>query len=116
MSDLVEHAKIELELLGEDEWLVEGFLKIVQDFADMGHSGSSAAHSIAVLERLLQFKNLTPLTDNPKEWHDVSSGSFPNMWQSTRDVSAFSDNGGKTYYFVEGDDPSVKHRSVHVEP
>jgi hypothetical protein len=106
MSNLVDHAKVELDLLGEDEWLVEGYLKIIQDFADMGHSGSSAAHSIAVLERLLQFGNLTPLTDDSREWMAVDG----NMWQSTRNPEAFSTDGGKTHYFLsEGSDPKVIH-------
>lgn len=110
MSNLVNHAKRELELLDEDTWLTSGILKIVQDFADMGHSGSSAAHTIGVLSRLLQFKNLTPLTDDPYEWNHVHR----EIWQNARDPEAFSNDKGKTYYILSegGDD---QHREpLHI--
>ncbi len=66
MSNLVEHARRELELVGEEEEFIEGYLKVIQAFADMGHSGGSASVAIPVIQTLLQFKNLKPLTDNPE--------------------------------------------------
>ena len=104
MSKLVEHAKRELELLGEEPETIEGYLKVVQAFADMGHSGGSASVAIPVLNELLQFKNLKPLTDDPKEWfeHDGGYGVENNyvFWQNIRNGAAFSHDGGKTYYLV----------------
>ncbi len=43
MSNLVDHAKRELELLGEDPKFVEGYINVIKAFADMGHSGGSAS-------------------------------------------------------------------------
>ena len=112
VSNLVEHAKVELALLDEADWLVEGYLKIIQDFADMGHSGSSAIHSVAILERLLLFQNLTPLTDDPSEWNEVTVylGGKPT-WQNNRNPAAMSEDGGKTYILQSEEGPSEE---IHI--
>lgn len=102
MSNLVDHARRELVLIGEDEWLTDGLCKVIAAFAEMGHSGSSAAHSTAVLERLLRFQPLAPLTDDPAEWfdHGEEMGGGP-LWQNIRDSRAMSTDGGKTYTLVD---------------
>ena len=114
MSNLVKHARKELELVGEEERTVEGYLRVIQEFADMGHSGGSASVAIPVINRLLQFKNLKPLTNNPEEWDDRSteSGGVP-LWQNNRNSEAFSDNGGKSYYLLSerAEDGSIWHTS-----
>ncbi len=119
MSNLVEHAKRELELMGKDDpWFDEGCVKVVQAFADMGHSGGSAAAAIPIINALLQFKNLSPLTDNPIEWiHHESEKS--DIWQSCRNSEAFSNDGGITYYLLSegGNDQHREplHESVKSE-
>ena len=43
------------------------------------------------------------LTDDPDEWqyHDETVwGAKGGIWQNRRDPSAFSTDGGKTYYFT----------------
>jgi len=119
---LVDHAKRELEILGEDEDLIEGILKIVQAFSDMGHSGTSAWYTIGVLDRLLRFQNLSDLTDDPSEWIHISEqqwGHPGGIWQSNRNSEAFSNDGGKTYYLLsEGANDSHReplHISKHKE-
>lgn len=115
-SGLVNFARKELELLGEDEDVIEGYLKVIQAFVDMGHSGESAFASIGVLHQLLQYKNLMPLTDDPDEWQYITGdvwGVEGGIWQSVRDGEAFSNDGGKQYYLLSegGND---KHReSLH---
>ncbi len=118
-SNLVLHARTELKALGEDPETIDGYIKVVQAFAEMGHSGGSASVAVPVLVALLQFKNLRPLTDNPEEWHfhgpefwDGTNG----IWQNKRDGEAFSNDGGKTYYLLsEGgrdkNDDNVMHTS-----
>jgi hypothetical protein len=123
-SNLVEHAKQELALIGEEPETVEGYLNIIQAFADMGHSGGSAAIAVPVLTRLLQYKNLSPLTDDPDEWifHNKNThGASEDLWQNKRDFEAFSTDGGKTYFrFSEntrrwhGGVKRHYHQSVHV--
>ena len=128
MSNLIDHAERELELLGNDEAMNQGILAMVAVFSTMGHSGSSAEYTTQVLARLLRYENLTPLTDDPDEWNDVSHYGGPDSpatWQCRRNPEAFSLDGGKTYYLLserfteEGGvrkDEKVFHESKHVEP
>lgn len=119
MSNLVDHARRELESIGEEPETIEGYLKVIQAFAEMGHSGGSASVAIPVIHQLLQFKPLGALTDNPAEWffHEESvAGVKGGFWQNIRDGEAFSTDGGKTYYLLsEGanaHNPSPLHESV----
>ena len=105
---LIKHAERELKLAGmfdEDAdyngKLAPTIMEVVKVFASFGHSGGSAGISIAVLEKLLRFQNLTPLTNNPDEWNDVSEMNGSPMWQSNRNPSCFSTDNGKTYYSVD---------------
>ena len=101
-SNLVAHARRELRLLGEDPDTIRGLCKVVQAFADMGHSGSSAHATTQYLERLLRFQPLTDLTDNPSEWIDRHAEGMTQtpLWQSRRNSEAFSTDAGKTYYLL----------------
>ena len=98
---LIDHARRELDLIGEDNETKEGLLKVVQAFADMGHSGWSAHFCANALDQLLRYRPLSPLTNDPAEWIDRTqiSGGTP-MWQSARNPEAFSNDGGKTYYLL----------------
>lgn len=100
MSNLVEHAKRELSFFDNDPWIDEGIINVVQAFADMGHSGGSASWAIPVINELLQFKNLRPLTDDPGEWMVVGGTGVDRIWQSQRNSEAFSNDGGKTFYLL----------------
>jgi hypothetical protein len=122
MSNLVNHARHELELVESDPWLIDGMVKVVQAFADMGHSGGSASIAIPMLHDLLQFKNLAPLTDDPSEWEDQTemTGGSVRLWQNKRNSEAFSLNGGVTYYLLsenEEREPEnyIFHASEHFE-
>jgi len=108
MSNLVDHAKQELDILaskGEpDEELNQIIVECVEKFAEYGHSGGSAGWAIPVLNDLLHFKNLSPLTDNQDEWMEVLDGGLLyrgyTVWQSRRNPEAFSHDGGLTYYLL----------------
>lgn len=107
MSSLVQHAERELARLGNDDDFNRSVIRSIEEFAKYGHSGSSAMYAIPLIGELLQFHNLTPLTDDPREWNEVG----PNLWQSARRPDAFSDDGGKTYRIQE----SVPvHKSEHI--
>ena len=109
MSNLVNHAKRELEMIGEEPEIVEGYLKMIRIFAKMGHSGGSASVFIPTLNQLLQFKNLMPLTNNPNEWNDVGN----KMWQNNRNSAAFSNNGGKTYWLLSEGAHAQNRKPLH---
>jgi len=106
MSNLVDHARREFALIGEEQWLTDGLCKVIAAFAEMGHSGFSAEHSTAVLEKLLRYQPLSPLTDDPAEWEDRSELSGYPIWQNIRDSRAMSRDGGKTYTLV-GEEPQT---------
>jgi hypothetical protein len=98
-SNLVAHARRELTIIGEDQDTIDGLLKVVQAFADMGHSGASAHFASLYLDKLLRYQPLSDLTANPDEWIDRhADGTSPvPCWQSARNPEAFSSDGGKTY-------------------
>lgn len=123
MSDSVEYAKSELARITKDgdglqNAINKNILDIVKLFASQGHSGLSAGYAISVLERLLRFKPLTPLTGEDDEWTDVSGKMGWKCFQNKRcssvfktvdaqgnmieahdiDAIAFSDNGGLTWF------------------
>jgi hypothetical protein len=99
-SNLVQHAERELKAIGEEQEFIDGYLKMLTVFADMGHSGGSASVFIPTLNALLNFKNLGPLTKDPDEWMDVGEMSGFPFWQSKRCADAFSTDGGQTYYLL----------------
>lgn len=125
-SPLVEYAHAELQRAGMFDAdadyggaLGHAVLEVVKVFARQEHSGMSAALSISLLGRLLQFRPLSPISGNPDEWQDVSEASGEPMWQNRRDGTAFSKNGGKSWYLldelkVDQGDGFVSYR--HPEP
>ena len=101
-SELVEHARRELALLGEnDEWFVESIAAAIKGFHGCGHSGGSGPIAIDYLARLLSHEALSPLTSDPAEWIDRSEISSHPLWQNARDSRAMSEDGGKTYWMVD---------------
>lgn len=101
MSNLEEHARKELELVGEEPEVIDWFCRVIAEFSSMSHSGSSAFITTHMLHELLQFKNLSPLTNNPDEWIDVSDyADGKPMWQNKRNSEAFSTDHGETYWLV----------------
>lgn len=96
MSNLVNHARREMQILGCTEEDTEHVVRVIQSFADIGMSGGSAGWYIGLVGKLVRFKPLTDLTNDPKEWIVVGDG----VWQSARDSEAFSKNGGRTYYLL----------------
>lgn len=116
-SNLVKHARRELQLIGEEPETIEWYLKVIQTFAEFGHSGGSASVAIPTLNHLLQYKNLAPLTDDPTEWvcHEESiSGVKDGLWQNVRNSEAFSYDGGKTYYLLSERDDQGKPKKFHI--
>ena len=81
-------------------------VKMVEQFAEEGHSGYSASLCLALFKRVAAFRPLSPLL-NPMqtgEFHDVSgpSGTPSNTTlQSTRLSSLFSEDSGRTWYDID---------------
>ena len=76
--------------------------EICKLFAEQGHSGLSANITLQLLEKLLVKSNtLSPLTNNPDEWMDVTEMSGYKLHQSKRKFSCFSNDGLNTYYDID---------------
>lgn len=113
---LVEYAKSELDKIAKDddgmqEMMNKDILEIVEIFSNQGHSGFSASYALSVLERLLRFKPLSPLTGNDDEWREPfdlkgtrqnkrCSSVFKRADGTCHDNNAIivSDNGGITWF------------------
>lgn len=115
-SNLVAHARRELATIGEDKAHAESLIEMVKIFAKQGHSGGSAPIAIAQLTALLNFENLSPLTDDPEEWYfhgEETWGAKGGIWQNKRNGEAFSQDGGKTYYLLSESSHNFAKRPYH---
>jgi hypothetical protein len=115
MSGLVSYAQDELNRAGlfdEDSdyngMLGNAALEIVKVFSKQGHSGFSAEVVTQLVEKLMRYEPLSPLTYEPSEWNDVSEASGAPMWQNRRKGTVFSTDGGKTYYDIDDPKREVK--------
>ncbi len=106
-SNLVKHAKVELELLGYDlndkvegpnKWMCENVLELLKVFSKQGHSGSSAPYCISLFSKLANFEPVCPLTGNDDEWTEVSD----NLYQNKRCSHVFKNGKDGTAYDIEG--------------
>lgn len=71
-------------------------LQIVKMFSEQGHSGFSASYAINILEKLLRFEPITPLTGNDDEWTELDYDK-DTKYQNKRCSRVFKDADGKAY-------------------
>lgn len=113
-ENLTSFAKKELEIAGlfdkdsdYDGMLGEAVLELIQKFASQGHSGGSAAVVTAVFDKLVRWKPLSEINDSIEEWRlvidDDPAAPGKSLHQSRRLPSAFSNDGGKTYWDIDED-------------
>lgn len=116
MSNLVNHAKEELNILLEKakksgdpmgikmQELINGqLLDIVKIFSEQGHSGFSAGYAISCLIKLFEFKPLTPLTGDEDEWGEPWDCNGKVTQQNRRYIKVFRDNmDNSTAHMIEG--------------
>jgi len=102
-----DHAKEELKRAGlfdkDSDYggaLGDAVMELMDVFRKQGHSGSSASMTIDLFSRLAKQQALTPITNDPKEWNDMSKYEDNPMWQNERDSRYFSKDGGKTWWNV----------------
>jgi hypothetical protein len=103
MSNLHKHALMEFKAAkwlddnGEycddmQEAICTHVLKLLDVFADGGHSGSSAPYAINMFSRLAKFEPIAPLTGEDWEWHDTG-----HCYQNKRASHVFKDYNGECY-------------------
>lgn len=118
MSNLIRHAEYEMKKVELDKkdsdyggMLYIAVMELVTVLSKQGHSGFSHSLVMDIFNRVANFKTLSPLTDDPEEWNDVSdmgSDKDKKFWQSKREPSCFSYDNGKTYYSVDDENREVK--------
>lgn len=115
MSRLIEHAKREMELAGLYDkdadfggMIPQAVMALIEVHAKQGHSGASHTLTMSLFNTLASFKALSPLTNDPSEWIDRTKESGRPMWQSARQSSCFSQDGGKTYYDIDENVNEIK--------
>jgi hypothetical protein len=104
MPSLYEYAENELTRAGllEDsdnmygDMIGTAVLEVVKVFSEQGHSGMSAELSIAILEKLLRYEPLSPLTFESDEWFESRDG----IYQNRRKFTVFSNDELKTWYDI----------------
>ena len=111
MSNFHKHALIEFKAAGwlnddgtfKDEMqgmICNHVMKLLDVFADEGHSGSSAPYAINMFEKLAKFESLVPITGEDWEWVDVAEQSGRTLWQNKRCGHVFKDEDGA--YDIDG--------------
>jgi hypothetical protein len=124
MSNLVDHAEVELSLIGmgkdaPDEMnrlMHDNLIEIIEKFAEQGHSGFSASYAIGLLQKLMGFEPISDLTGDDSEWTDVSNG----MWQNKRCSHVFKDKDhaydieGRIFYTKDDRSDTYTNGKSHV--
>ena len=107
MSNLVEFAQEELNRIIESckddkegynmqQAINKNIMDIIKMFSDQGHSGMTASYTISMLNRLLNYKPITPLTGEDDEWTKLDYGDRL-AYQNKRCPSVFKDSQGRAY-------------------
>lgn len=122
MSNLTKHAEYELSLLGGKDCEMQqainkNILEIVKIFSEEGHSGFSANYATNIINKLLRFEPITPLTGDESEWGEDFDGDGTR--QNKRCSHVFIDKDGKAYdingrVFVEPDGCSYTNKDSSV--
>jgi hypothetical protein len=115
-----ELARIEVEPGDEmQDEINRHILRMVRTFAREGHSGSSAPYAISILQKLLRYEPLGPLTGDDSEWNNVSDMAGEETWQNNRCSHVFKGADGRAYdingrVFVEPDGACYTSRDSRV--
>lgn len=118
---LLEHAKRELKLAGydisdkgcdmhNDEEHFTGYVnscarsayELIETLSKADHSGMSIGITLDIFNKLAKWKTLTPLTNNPDEWTQLSDCESA-CYQSKRNPSCFTSDF-KTYHDIDADE------------
>ena len=100
MSNLITYAKSELDIIGmtedsKDKMNIDMrkcILDIMELFSDQGHSGFSASYCTGIVEKLMKYEPLTPLTGADSEWTEVSFDDKLPVFQNKRCPHVFKEN------------------------
>jgi hypothetical protein len=98
----------------------QSVLDVLRAFSLAGHSGFSAPYAIGIIEKILRWQPLSPLTGEPDEWTEIGMDGEKSIFQNKRDSSVFKDGEDAPAYCVEGkvfvypDGVAVQHGGSRV--
>lgn len=112
MSNLLEHARNELKLIGMTEdaademnaAITKDILQLIEIFSEQGHSGFSANYCISMFEKLARYETIAPITGEDGEWTDVGNYDGRVVYQNKRASNIFrevSENGNVISYQID---------------
>lgn len=82
-----------------DVWGAKCVLRLIDTFAEQGHSGLSASWTLEIFNKLASYKPLSELTSDPNEWFMYNDGEYQNK----RCPAVFTtDSTFKTAYYLDG--------------
>lgn len=102
--NLTAYAEQEMKAVGLHEpdadyggMIYDAVLELVKTFAEQGHSGTSAAQTLAIFSKVAAFQPLKPLTGEDDEWTDVSE----EYYQNKRNYAVFKEKATGRSYFLD---------------
>jgi hypothetical protein len=101
------HAIVELSLIQEDSKVILWYVSVLEAYNAMNLTEEASDHCLQVINRLIRYENLAPLTDEPMEWVKIGD----DYWQSIRCYDAYSKNGGETYK-LHSENNDVEHATI----
>lgn len=114
-SNLEIHARRELELAGwfkQDgmygDMMGHAVMRMIEVFADEGHSGMSAGAAIGLFRTVASFEPIMPLTGEDDEWVEVAEQDGGPLYQNKRCGRVFKsprgayDVGGRVFREPDG--------------
>jgi hypothetical protein len=117
MSNYEKHAMVEFKAAGwidengkfideMQEAICNHVLKLLDVFADEGHSGSSAPYTINLFSKLAAFEPVVPITGENWEWNEIRDGRTDgvSVFQNKRCSHVFkqSDRFNGQAYDIDG--------------
>ena len=99
--------------------MCEHILKIVDVFDEEGHSGFSAEYAIGILQKLLRWEPLSPLTGDDDEWRGDEDGVYQNkrcsrVFKNEKGGQAF-DIRGKVFVNPDGAAFTSRDSRVYID-
>lgn len=136
MSNIHKHALMEFRAAGwtdengkfndeMQEAICDHVLKLLDVFADEGHSGTTAPYTVNLFKQLAMFEPIVPLTGEDWEWTEVADGMFQNkrcghVFKESNDGQAYDGEGRIFFEWCErplDDDepgyPGIKRYKTH---
>lgn len=107
---LIVHAEKELEKIGMgrhtkdpmNKLMHDNIIEMVKTFSKQNHSGFSASYAIGLVQKLLAYEPIAPLTGEPDEWTEVSKEDGVSFYQNKRFSRVFKIGENGKAYDIEG--------------